>query len=339
MTTLKPGVDVSILRCPKTGESLSFDSALGAEGAFVSPSGATYPIIDRVPRFVGSEAYADTFGVEWNRFPQTQLDRANGTHISEHRFWQVTGMKPSELQGKRVLEAGCGMGRFVDVLASAGAEVWGADLSAAVVPCERNTRERPNCQIVQADLRELPFGQAFDFIYSIGVLHHTPDAQASFLRIARHLKPGGTICAWVYSLGEASGVRTRWIPRPHHAYGLLTRGVPKHLHDPFFTAYAKLALRARKLPVPRVVWDVLLPIQDLEAKKPMQDGHEPDGGDAAARERLRFDWGLLSVYDTFTPKYIRQTSQAEVIDWAEGAGLVDVRPGPIRSTVIARRPD
>lgn len=327
---LKPGVS-QILRCPKTRVPLR------AEGdALVGQGGVSYPIVGGVPRFVASERYAGSFGVEWNRHPRTQLDRANGTSISRARFTRVCGRPPEALAGRRVLEAGCGMGRFLDVVAGGGAETWGADLSLAVNPAYENTRDRPSCQVVQADLHELPFGADFDFIYSIGVLHHTPDAEAAFVSLTRHLAPGGEICVWVYALGTTSRIRSRWIPRPHEVYTQLARLVPASRKQAIFTRYADLALAARdRLPL-GVVWDVLLPIQDLRRKGPLQDGWEPDG-DADAREALRFDWAMHSVYDAFTPTYVRQFTPEEVCAWARRADLVDVRAGEVPSTVMARR--
>ena len=328
---LKPEVS-PILRCPGTGEPLR---VVGNE--LVAEDGTRFPIVDGVPRFVASEHYAGSFGVQWNRYPQTQLDRANGTHISRHRFQQITGRLPEALRGQRVLEAGCGMGRFLDVVAEAGAEVWGADMSLAVVPAACNTRDRARCQVVQADLHRLPFGADFDFIYSIGVLHHTPDPASAFASLVKHLKPGGTICAWVYARGTRSHLRTRLIPRPHQVYTQLARLVPDAKKHAAFTAYAKLALGARdRIPL-GLVWEVLLPAHDLRLKRPQHDGFEPDG-DEAARERLRFDWAMHGVYDAFTPTYVRQFTPEEVLAWARESGLVDVRAGEVPCTVIARRP-
>ena len=73
-------------------------------------------------------------------------------------------------------------------------------------------------------------------------------------------------------------------------------------------------------------------------KREPQDGWEaPGDADEAAREELRFDWAMHSVYDAFTPTYVRQFTPEEVLGWARRAGLVDVRPGAVPSTVIARR--
>ena len=179
-----------------------------------------FPIVEYVPRFVSSEYYAESFGFEWNLFSSTQLDyepdsteRWQIYHLREIRpgeqsrvtFTLKTGLCEDDLRGKLVLDAGCGMGRFLDVCSRMGAEVVGIDLSTAVLAAQRNTGCRPNVSIIQADLFNLPFRQeSFDIIYSIGVLHHTPDTKQAFLSLLPYLKRQGRISIWVYAK------RPRW---------------------------------------------------------------------------------------------------------------------------------
>src|SRR6184192_1986771 len=120
--------------------------------------------------------YTDSFGFEWNRFSRTQLDSANGTRRSRDAFIEKTGWALDDLRGKRVLDAGFGMGRFAEIAADAGAEVHAVDLSEAVFAARGNLRQRANVHIYRADIMALPFRErTFDFIYSLGVLHHTPN--------------------------------------------------------------------------------------------------------------------------------------------------------------------
>jgi 2-polyprenyl-3-methyl-5-hydroxy-6-metoxy-1,4-benzoquinol methylase len=161
---------------------------------------AAFPIVDGMPRFVSAEHYSENFGFQWNRFARTQLDSANGTTISRDTFVEKTGWSLDQLKGMRVLDAGCGMGRFAEVVADAGAELHAVDLSVAVEAAQKNLGARPGVRIYQADIMNLPFPDgSFDAIYSIGVLHHTPGTRAAFLALVPLLKPGGRIAIWVYS--------------------------------------------------------------------------------------------------------------------------------------------
>jgi SAM-dependent methyltransferase len=227
----------------------------------------------------------------------------------------------------------------MEVVAPHAAEVWGVDKSVAVDVAQANVGHLDNCRVVQADLFELPFNDRFDFIYSIGVIHHTPDPAAALAKLATHLRPGGELCVWVYSLGVSSGIKARWVPRPYQFYVPFVRHLPDATRPALFALYAKMALAAGELPVLGKVAPVFLPIQDLRKKGPLQDGWEPDDTrDEDARERIRFDWAMHSVYDQFTPTHARLQSNAEVLEWGRQAGLVDVRNGPVPATVIGRRP-
>ena len=85
-----------------------------------------------IPRFVQSENYAKAFGMQWNKFKKTQLDSFTKQPISYNRLRTAFGSNLNELKGKKVLEAGCGSGRFTEILLSHGAEVYAFDYSNAV---------------------------------------------------------------------------------------------------------------------------------------------------------------------------------------------------------------
>jgi 2-polyprenyl-3-methyl-5-hydroxy-6-metoxy-1,4-benzoquinol methylase len=152
-----------------------------------------------IPPFVEDESYVSNFGFEWTKHAQTQLDReSNG--CPETKFCDSLEISPEKIYEKLVLDAGCGMGRFAEVASRYGARVVGVDLSRAVESAHKNLGDRPNVQILQADLLQLPLRNGiFDFIHSIGVLHHTPNCEATFRKLVPLLKPGGRIVVWLYS--------------------------------------------------------------------------------------------------------------------------------------------
>src|SRR5437667_5486909 len=185
---------LAVLRCLFCKASLRQRAdALVCEGC-----GRTFPFLRGVARFVDAQHYAGSFGFQWQVFARTQLDTGQ-SHRSEVAFRRRTGFSPEDLAGKLVLDVGCGMGRFADVATRWGARVVGVDLSAAAEVAARNLAGR-DFRAFQADVFNLPFAvETFDCIYSIGVLHHTPDCEAAVKVLAQYLRPGGSLAVWLYS--------------------------------------------------------------------------------------------------------------------------------------------
>lgn len=134
-----------------------------------------------------------SFGFEWSHFPEMygEWQRIFIDYMQPHG--------PEFFRGKKVLDAGCGSGRFAYHAAKFGAEVLAIDLGPAVEVARRNCASEENVHVVQADIYNPPFEfESFDFIYSIGVLHHLPDPEAAFQNLLRFLKPGGEIQIYLY---------------------------------------------------------------------------------------------------------------------------------------------
>jgi len=162
--------------------------------AWISDVGARYTIVDGIPRFVGTENYAAAFGLQWKTYSKTQLDSHTGSTSSATRLERCLGHPISSLRGKRVLEAGCGAGRFTELLVAAGAFVHSMDLSVAVEANRENVGDRPNYRVVQADLRYPPFPPgSFDVVLCLGVLQHTPSPEASLRALWEMARPGGSL--------------------------------------------------------------------------------------------------------------------------------------------------
>ncbi len=111
------------------------------------------------------------YALQWNRFRIVRPDEDRAT------FQNRLGLAPSALRGQSVLDAGCGMGRYLRVAAENGpALLVGLDLSGSVRAARELTAGLPGVALVRGDLLRPPFAAGiFDHIYSLGVLDHTPD--------------------------------------------------------------------------------------------------------------------------------------------------------------------
>jgi len=140
------------------------------------------------------------FGDEWRRFPGLL-----GVH--ERIFdWYFEGPEPVRWKGLRVLDAGCGMGRWLHFARRSGADIIGMDLSPAVDVAA--AREGDGVEFVQADLRRPPFPpESFDLVYCLGVLHHLEEPLEGVRALSRLVRPGGELRIYVYRTFEGE---PRW---------------------------------------------------------------------------------------------------------------------------------
>jgi SAM-dependent methyltransferase len=196
---------LNVLACPACKSSLTLtttemDRAEVMSGQLHCAScRAGYPIVRGVPRFVAAEAYATSFGRQWNWFRAVQIDSQNGTQNSDRQLHAATGWSDSDYSGALLLDAGVGAGRYAECAASKGARVFGIDLSSAIDAAFTNIGRLENVHLVQADIFAMPFRDAtFDLAYSIGVLHHTPDPRSAFDHVAATVKPGGSLAVYLY---------------------------------------------------------------------------------------------------------------------------------------------
>jgi SAM-dependent methyltransferase len=256
-----------------------------------------------VPRFVDFHNYADNFGFQWQRYARTQLDHASARE-SELDFGRKTGFTPEQLRGKLVLDVGCGMGRFAEVATRWGARVVGVDLSAAAEVAARNLADR-DFQAFQADVFNLPFApDSFDHVYSIGVLHHTPDCERAVKVLPQYLKRGGSLAIWLYS------AYNNWY-RFSDVYRKVTRRMsPASLHACLTVAVPPLYALNRGLNrIPGIGRYLAGLVHQL---LPVNLNPNPE-------------WRVLDTFDWYSARYQSKHTYEQVFRWFESCGLEDLR--------------
>jgi 2-polyprenyl-3-methyl-5-hydroxy-6-metoxy-1,4-benzoquinol methylase len=205
------------LVCPRCGAALErWRSAEGedteaaiVDGSLVCRGKHAFPVEDGLPRLIvdaqlesrDSRSIRESFSRQWQHFDYEEEDRTWGQTL-EFRvqdFLRMVELRPDELKGKRVLDAGCGNGLLSDAITRFGCDVLAADISTSVVSVHRRFRTNPRLTVVQADLMVPPFRPgAFDLVFCAGVLIVTPDSRTTFREVAKAVAPGGRLFVWLY---------------------------------------------------------------------------------------------------------------------------------------------
>lgn len=141
----------------------------------------------------------------------------------------------SRLQGRAVLDVGCGAGILAEALAGQGAKVTGIDVSDRVLNVARlhlhETNLEVNYQAITAEEKARQEGPAFDVITCMELLEHVPEPASVVDAIAELLQPGGhaffstlnrTPLAFVLGIVGAEYI-ARLCPRGTHRYDRFIR--------------------------------------------------------------------------------------------------------------------
>ena len=314
---------------------------------------ARYPIVGGVPRMVAAggddgrsarvgERTRAAFGFEWLRYPVTTPEEDRVT------FFGLTGVEPafhdrvaftdflagpptadelaaaetSRLEGHKVLEAGCGMGKYVRVVADLGARLAvGLDASDAVERAVAVTERRPNVLVVQGDIFHPPLAGGFDLAYSVGVLHHTPAPRRAFESVASLVRPGGELAVWLYPHSSRPGpfLLELWHERLLRP---LTSRLPHRALEGLCVVLGRLTvLKTRLRRRGGVVGRGL-----ARALSAVAVGEHLDPGIAAF---LNFDW--------YSPPHRSRHTDGELAEWFADAGFSGVRQLPVPVSGIGRK--
>ena len=208
--------------------------------------------------------------------------------------------RPTDL----IVDVGCGASRVARLVQrSSKARTLGVDLSLESL--RQSLRNGPG-PLVNADNLHLPLADGCaDLVISNGVIHHTPDARASFAELARITRPGGTLIVSVYD-------RRGWYWWVYRYLGALVRGLRRLIGD--------RGLRWTVFPLFHLGVLVLLP--------------------AATGRRLfvpvETSWNLF--HDQFTTPQCTFHTAEEIAGWAREAGLAceEQRPEAAHQLLTSR---
>jgi SAM-dependent methyltransferase len=247
-----------------------------------------------------------SFSTEWEALAEN--DRAWGRSVETrlYEFKERLLLKDSDLTNKKVLDAGCGHGEIEFALSPFFIDLVALDISNSIEDIkkryEMNSSLVKNARIhfIQADISQLPLKEElFDYIFSDGVLHHTPNTKQSFINISKTLQKNGKCFIMVYSYDH----KTIW--------------------DKILDRTIQIIRKISKLINPRILYlicYILSPIYFLYVSLMNLFVNKKRHRTKRSLKELS-----LSLFDTFSPMFDWNHSTEEVITWYNELNYSDVK--------------
>jgi SAM-dependent methyltransferase len=313
---------LDFLFCPTCHTDLKIEKEVLKDNKIITASlvckncNINFPVLNYIPRFINTQSYADSFGAQWNAFAEVQLDDQN-TLESALRFDSEIGWDEKKLSDKSIIEIGSGAGRFVDVVSRKKAKlVVGIDVTSAVDAAQNNLIDRDNVFFIQADVFNLPIKNSyFDFVYSIGVLHHTPNPQLAFESMVDKVKEDGGIGLSLYEISlysrpnrnhiKVSTIDLLWSLNLWRVefFRIFTTRLP----DKYMIIYCKAIIpilhHINKIPVIGLIRYIF---------------------PSTCYRKLPVFWSMLDTMDTYSTKIVHQYRAKDLFQWFLKLGLNNI---------------
>ena len=206
-----------LLACPKCRQAF----ITKAENAYSCDTcGTQYAIDDGVSVFFrpGSDIVsrdsdrAEFWNSGWAKISARLLDFDHDAILKERQIYfdnlnlegypSVVDISSEQVAGKKFLNIGCGGGYEGLLFSGYGAQYIGIDFSHNAARFTQKIIDTAgfNGTTYQAEAEAPPFlNDSMDYIYSSGVLHHTPNTEQGLKEVYRVLKPGGTAMIGLYA--------------------------------------------------------------------------------------------------------------------------------------------
>jgi SAM-dependent methyltransferase len=200
--------DITDLVCTTCGGELKVSAC--------SACAAQFRVRGGIPRFIdGSSGYNPSWNYKWTAIDRGRalnhliLDKS-GEAYRLHDIYDRNshgGRAFEPMRGQRAIEIGCGVGQYVlkSLLEYGPRKIVAFDLTEGVDTLRRIVTERypgllDKILFVQGSVFSMPFRpSSFDYVYSLGVLHHTGDTQTAIRAAAGLVREGGHLNVWVYA--------------------------------------------------------------------------------------------------------------------------------------------
>jgi SAM-dependent methyltransferase len=249
------------------------------------------PDTSEMGKYYTSETYARAEDAEG-----TESELAKRLNEYNRRLAQrASEAMQTNAAGSRVLDVGCGDGRFLLAMATLGAAVEGLETDPVAAGL---ARRRTGGVIHEVPLEDATLPAAsFDLVSLLHVLEHVPDPRATLTEAKGLLKPGGTLLLALPNAGslEAKLFRSAWYPLdlPRHYWGFAPRTLTRLVEECGFTTP-----RVRHFPFLFLPQSLRYSLRGIRSKSAEETAAPKPTPEEKGSLRTRVFLGLLSASES-----------------------------------------
>ena len=270
-----------------------------------------------------SDKYVSNFGKQWKKYRDVQIDSINKFNHSRNMLMDLLFGDLDILKDKKVLEIGCGAGRFTEIILSKSKLCVSVDLSSAIF--HNIAKGNKNLILVKANFNELISNFNFDIIICRGVIQHTPNPLSSISKLHEFGDNQTKVIYDVYKMPKIGMLHPKyffWRP-------LIKFIFTYENFEIFITKKIKILLKIKRK-IKKVFFnsnffsDLFIPIWDYKDQIDLSD------------QQLEL-WSILDTMDGIYAKYDKPQKHQKILNFLKKNNIKIVKTNKDKNYFISKK--